>query len=398
MSWLVLLQDANTQWVMAGCMLLGLCSGVLGCFAFLRGRSLVGDALAHAALPGICLIYLLTETKSIGLFLLGAGLAGMAAIAAISAITRHTRIKEDTALALILSVFFGLGIVMLTHIQHSASGNQSGLDKFLFGQAASLVGSDVSVMMLVSVVLLTTTALFFKELRLLAFDPGFGRGLGFPMSKLDGLLMLMLLTAVVAGLQAVGVVLMAAMLIAPAVSARYWTDNLAMMVILAGIMGALAGGAGTLASTQTENLPTGPMIVLSASCFFLFSLLFGTRHGLAVRMVRQFQVQRRLQHEAVLLAFYQGSGIAPWLADPADGIPLSVLAERSGCRTSALRRRLRYLERKRWVEPNAGGAVWRLSAAGREMAERLAAENLPMAHPLSVQTSASPQPERSVTL
>ncbi|WP_139489556.1 metal ABC transporter permease [Brevibacillus dissolubilis] len=299
------LQDPNTQWVLIGCMLLGMCSGMLGSFAFLRNRSLVGDALAHAALPGVCVMFLLTGAKSIGLFLIGAAVAGLLAIYSIQAITRYTRIKEDTALALTLSVFFGLGIVLLTFIQHSDSGNQSGLDKFLFGQAASLIASDVTAIVVVSGILLAATGLLFKEFKLLAFDPGFGRGLGYPMGLLDGLLMLMLLLTVVIGLQAVGVVLMAAMLIAPAVTARYWTDRLGLMVILSGLFGALSGALGTLFSTQIENLPTGPMIVLAATSFFLFSLLFSPRRGLLSRVIRFLRLRRKVLHEDVLQALYE---------------------------------------------------------------------------------------------
>jgi manganese/zinc/iron transport system permease protein len=347
MSYWLALQDPNTQWVLAGCMLLGICSGVLGCFAFLRGRSLIGDALAHAALPGVCLVYLLTGSKSIGLFLVGAGAAGLLATYCISAISRHTRIKQDTALALTLSVFFGVGIVLLTFIQHSDSGNQSGLDKFLFGQAASLVGSDVTTMIVVAALLIAVTALLFKELKLLSFDPGFGRGLGFPMGVLDGILMLMLLMAVVIGLQAVGVVLMAAMLIAPAVTARYWTDRLAVMVVLSGCFGALSGALGTMFSTQLENLPTGPTIVLSATCFFLFSLLFAPRRGLFSRLLRYLQLRSKVLREDVMRALYERTeqDVSLFPANVA-GYSAAELAEKSGKSARAVTRALRTLQRR----------------------------------------------------
>ncbi len=342
------LQDPNTQWVLFGCMLLGLSGGVLGSFAFLRGRSLLGDALAHAALPGVCLVYLLTGSKSVGLFLIGAAVAGLLATYSITAITRHTRIKEDTALAIILSVFFGIGIVLLTFIQHSDSGNQSGLDKFLFGQAASLVASDVNTMIVVSIILLSVTTLLFKEFTLLIFDPGYGRGLGFPMGLLDGLLMLMLLTTVVIGLQAVGVVLMAAMLIAPAVTARYWTDRLSLMVFLAGLFGALSGMLGTLFSTQMENLPTGPMIVLAATCFFLFSLLFSPRRGLLFRLLRYLQLRKTVLQEDVLCALYERLELAPALL--VKGCSTASLVEKSGKPPGAIQRALNSLQRKGLVE------------------------------------------------
>jgi manganese/zinc/iron transport system permease protein len=376
MNWWLALQDPNTQWVLTGCMLLGISSGVLGCFAFLRGRSLVGDALAHAALPGVCLVYLLTGSKSIGLFLIGAGVAGLLATYCITSIARYTRIKEDTALALTLSVFFGIGIVLLTFIQHSESGNQSGLDKFLFGQAASLISSDVTTIVIVSSVLILLTTLLFKEFKLLAFDPGFGRGLGFPMGLLDTLLMLLLLMSVVIGLQAVGVVLVAAMLIAPAVTARYWTDRLGTMVVLSGVFGALSGALGTLFSTQIENLPTGPTIVLSATCFFLFSLLFSPRRGIVARVLRFLRLRNRVLQEDVLQALYERMEqvLNGGASSVYRGIDEQTLAEKSGKSIMAVKRALHSLRRQGFVTERAnssGQSGWIFTAEGLRHAHQL---------------------------
>lgn len=373
--WLAL-QDPNTQWVLMGCVLLGISSGILGSFAFLRGRSLVGDALAHAALPGVCLVYLLTGSKSIGLFLIGAGIAGLLATYCITAISRHTRIKEDTSLALTLSVFFGIGIVLLTFIQHSASGNQSGLDKFLFGQAASLVSSDVITIMIVAAVLIIGTALLFKEFTLLSFDPGFGRGLGFPMGVLDGLLMLMLLMSVVIGLQAVGVVLVAAMLIAPAVTARYWTNKLGRMVVLSGIFGACSGVLGTLISTQQENLPTGPTIVLSATAFFLISLLFSPQRGVLARLLRYISMRSKILQEDVMQALYERleEQIKSRPTSVYHGFDAANLAQKCGKRTAVMHKALRDLEKKRLVSGRSQGkaaAAWTFTTEGLQAAHRL---------------------------
>ncbi|ARU63505.1 manganese ABC transporter permease [Tumebacillus avium] len=299
-----LLSDPNTRWVLAACMLLGLASGVLGCFAVLRRHSLMGDAVAHAALPGICIAFMLSGSKSIGLFLIGAAVAGVLAAFCITAVTRYSRIKEDTALGLVLSVFFGVGIVLLTRIQHSPLGNQSGLDSFLFGKAASLSDVDVQVMMGAAAVLVLLCALLFKEFKLLSFDPGFGRGLGMPMGLFNLLLMSLIVLAVVIGLQAVGVVLMAAMLILPALAARYWTERLDRMMLLAGGFGALAGAIGTFVSAMAANLPTGPVIVLSGTSLFLLSLLFAPRRGLLAKGLRLLKLRTRVAEENVLQSLY----------------------------------------------------------------------------------------------
>ncbi|MCJ8009729.1 metal ABC transporter permease [Lederbergia wuyishanensis] len=287
--------DPNTQWILFGSMLLGLCSGVIGSFAYLRKQSLMGDALSHAALPGVCIAFMLTGSKSVFFFLIGASVAGIIATFGIGFITRHTRIKQDSALAIVLTVFFGLGIVLLTEIQHSGAGNQSGLDKFLFGQAAALVLSDVIIMAIASAVLISICMLLFKEFKITSFDPGFARGMGFPVAFLEQLIMLLIVMAVVIGIQAVGVVLMSALLITPAVSARYWTEKLSAMVFLSGIFGALSGFAGTYISATGNNLPTGPIIVLAATVFFIISVIFAPRRGLLSKLLIHILAKRALK-------------------------------------------------------------------------------------------------------
>ncbi|MUG71103.1 MULTISPECIES: metal ABC transporter permease [Paenibacillus] len=287
-----MLRDPNAQWILLGSMLLGLSSGVLGSFAYLRKQSLMGDALAHAALPGVCIAFMLTGSKSIFFFLIGAAAAGLIATFGIGYVTRHSRIKQDSALGIVLSVFFGVGIVLLTKIQHGGSGNQSGLDKFLFGQAASMVLSDVITMAVVALILVILCGLLFKEFKLLSFDPGFAKGIGLPVAALDQFMMFLIVVAVVVGIQAVGVVLMSALLITPAVSARYWTEKLGVMVVLSGIFGAISGFVGTLVSGLGSNLPTGPLSVLAATALFIVSVLFAPKRGLAAKVLERLAVKR----------------------------------------------------------------------------------------------------------
>ncbi|SHR52116.1 ABC-3 protein [Mycobacteroides abscessus subsp. abscessus] len=294
MKWLEFLQDPNTQWILFGSIVLGLSSGVIGSFTYLRKQSLMGDALAHAALPGVCLAFMITGSKSIFYFLIGALIAGLIATFTISYITRHTRIKQDSALGIILTVFFGVGIVLLTQIQHSNAGNQSGLDKFLFGQAASMIQSDVYTMAIICLLLVGVCTLFFKEFKLLSFDPGFAKGIGLPVVFLDQFIMLLVVVAVVVGIQAVGVVLMAALLITPAVAARYWTEKLHIMVIISGIFGVISGITGTLVSTLVKNLPTGPLTVLAATCLFVISVFFAPKRGLLAKVWVRMKVKQEL--------------------------------------------------------------------------------------------------------
>ncbi|SFJ32129.1 metal ABC transporter permease [Thermoflavimicrobium dichotomicum] len=296
--------DANTWWVLIGTALLGLSSGVLGCFAFLRKQGLMGDVLAHAALPGICLAFMITGAKNSFLFLIGAAITGILGSLCINWITRYSRIKEDTALGLILSVFFGLGIVLLTQIQHSNNGNQSGLDKFLFGQSASMVASDVQWMAIMAGLLLLMSFLLFKELKLLCFDASYGQSLGFSMRGLNLLFMTFLVIVVVIGLQVAGVVLMAALIVTPAAAARYWTEQLSTMVWISAVMGACSGVIGTWISSFGYNLSTGPLIVLAATMMFIISMMVAPQRGLLSRLVRLMKTRRELAREQHINSIY----------------------------------------------------------------------------------------------
>jgi len=279
-----IVNDPNIRWIILGCMLLGLSSGVIGSFMVLQQKSLIGDALAHAALPGICIAFMLLGVKSTAGFLIGALIAGMLATVGIRWITEHSRIKQDAAMGIVLSFFFGIGVLLLTRIQHSGNGGQSGLDKFLFGQAASMMREDLYLLTGISIVLIAVCILLFKQFKLVSFDRGFAKGLGWPVVWLEQIILLLTVFVVVAGIQAVGVVLMSALLITPAVAARYWTDRLHIMIILAGIFGAVSGAAGTVSSSMVSQLPTGPVTVLAATLIFAISALFAPRRGWLARL------------------------------------------------------------------------------------------------------------------
>src|SRR3990172_3140392 len=221
-----LVSDYTLRQVAIGSAALGIVNGVLGSFAVLRKQSLLGDGISHAALPGIALAFLLTGSKSSLALLLGAAAAGWIGTLLIIGIVRHTRVKYDSALGLVLSVFFGFGLVLLTYIQKLPIATQAGLDKFLFGQAATLLRKDVMTIGVLGAIVVAFLFAFWKEFKLLSFDPDFAFSLGVPVRTLDVLLTSLLVVSIVIGLQIVGVVLMSAMVVAPAAAARQWTDRL----------------------------------------------------------------------------------------------------------------------------------------------------------------------------
>lgn len=270
-----LLHDYTFQVVALGAALLGMASGMIGSFAVLRRQSLLGDVVSHAALPGIAAVFLMTGTKDTVWLLIGALCSGLTATGFIIGVVRYSRVKFDTALALGMSVFFGLGLVLLTYVQKIPNSNQAGLQRFIFGQAAVLLKSDILVIAVTGAALLALTLLFWKEFKLLSFDPEFARSLGLPTRSLNVLLSAMTVAAIIAGLQTVGVILMSAMLVAPAVAARQWTNRLGVMVGLAALFGAVSGVAGTLASSALPKLPAGPAIVVAADVLVLISLALG---------------------------------------------------------------------------------------------------------------------------
>ena len=284
--------DHTFRTVALGCSLLGMVSGILGCFAVLRKQSLLGDAVSHASLPGVCLAFLFTNVKETEVLLFGALVTGVICIGLIQLIQNYTKIKFDSALALILSVFFGLGLVLLSYMNKLPGSNKSGLNKFIFGQASTFIERDVNVIFIAGIVLLAIIMLFWKEFKLVSFDSDFAKTLGFPSKKIEILISVLIVVTVIIGIQAAGVILISAMLISPAVAARQWTDKLSVMVILSAIFGGISGFFGTLISISQENLPTGPIIVVIISLIVLFSILFSNKRGIIFKIIRNNQKRK----------------------------------------------------------------------------------------------------------
>jgi manganese/zinc/iron transport system permease protein len=299
------LADPNVRYVVLGTMLLTSSAAIVGVFALLKKKALVGDAIAHAVLPGICLGFMLTGTKHPIYLALGAFITGWLSLLFIDVLTTRSKIKEDTAIALVLSVTFGIGTLLLSIIQHSGNAAQLGLNNYLFGKAAAMLGQDVLTLILLGLLIITTIILGFKEFTLIAFDKAFAQAIGLPVRTLEFLFTSLTVLAVIIGIRAVGIVLMAAMLITPAAAARFWTDRLVNMIFLAAILGMLSGLVGSFISYTTPGMPTGPWIVLTISLIAYISFLFAPQKGFIAKKLKQAKHQHRTLKENILKLFYE---------------------------------------------------------------------------------------------
>ena len=358
--------DYTLRTITIGTAILGAVCGMLGSFAVLRKQSLLGDAISHASLPGIAIVFLITGTKDTYLLLLGALISGLIGAAWIRGIVKNTHLKTDTALGLILSVFFGFGMLLLTYIQKLPNANQSGLDKFLFGQAATLLAKDVWFMAIVTTICLGVLLLFWKEFKLLLFDADYAKTLGFNIKFIDVLITSFIVLAIVLGLQTVGVVLMSAMILAPAAAARQWTNSLSTMVILAAVFGSLSGIVGTGISASQANLSTGPVIVLVAALFVIISFIFSPSRGLLFRQIRLIKNRRDLKLHKTLAFMFD---IVKTHEDISHPHTIRILNNFQGFTRGTLKK----LEEKNYIQIQ--GKMWSMTPEGFDVAGNLYNQN-----------------------
>jgi manganese/zinc/iron transport system permease protein len=306
----LLLQDYNTRVVVFGVAVLGAGAGLIGGFTLLRKRALMGDALSHASLPGIALAFVTAsmlggEAKSLPYLLAGATLSGLVGIAAILWIRNQTRLKEDAALGIVLSVFFGAGVAIMGVIQQMEAGHAAGLEGFIYGKTASMRGADAKLIVVASLIAIGVCLVLYKEFKLLCFDEAFAGSRGFRVVLLDVVLMSTVVLITIVGLQAVGLILMIALMVIPAAAARFWTDEMWRMMVYSMLLGMVGCVVGATISAVFPKLPSGAMIVLVCSLFFFLSMLFGRSRGVLVRYFRRRRLNRRVTRQHLLRAMYE---------------------------------------------------------------------------------------------
>ncbi|MEZ5337499.1 MAG: iron chelate uptake ABC transporter family permease subunit [bacterium] len=366
-----LLSDFTVRTVMLGCALLGFTAGALGVFALLRRQSLLGDAISHAALPGVAIAFLLSGSRDPLVLVLGALASGWLGTLLVSAITRSTRLREDSALGIVLSVFFGVGLVILVIVNRLPTAGKAGLSTFLFGNASTMLTRDVWTICLLGLACLCCLALFWKEFKLISFDPQFAASTGLPERMLDTTLTTLIVLAIVIGLQAVGVVLMSALVVAPAAAARQFSDKLLNVVLLGGLFGALSGIGGAMLSASVEKLPTGPVIVVLASVLTLLAILLAPHRGLLPDWLRHLASRRRIETRRILQALYRLVESDPDPFRPHDPNALHAVGLKTARSTLAVMVDLG------WVEYSGERGWVRLTAEGWEEARRSIGGELP---------------------
>ena len=304
----------NATLVTIGAALLGIAAGATGTFLFLGKRALVSDAISHATLPGVGLAFIAMvmlggDGRSLPGLLLGSAVSAGLGLLCVSWLTERTRLAEDAAIGAVLSVFFGFGIVLLTIIQTMSAGRQAGLEGFLLGSTAGMLWNDALVIALGGALVLALTVLLRRPMAMVAFDPEFAAGSGMDVKRIELAMMGLALAITVVGLKIVGLILIVALLIIPAVAARFWTNRVGHVVLIAGVIGGLSGYVGAALSATAPALPTGPIIVIVAFAIFALSLLAAPGRGVLAALLRHRRFQARVHLRQGLLALAESQPI-----------------------------------------------------------------------------------------
>ena len=287
--------------------LIGFISGCLSVLFVLQKRSIIGDALAHSALPGIALAFLLVLEKNRTLMIIGALITAILAMSLILLIAEHTNLKEDTAIGIVLSLFFAIGIALMTYIQNLSISAQAGLEKYIFGNIAFILLKDLKVIIYLSVLVLSIILIFWKEYKVILFNREFAVTIGLPVRKLEFLLMFIITLSVVLAIEMIGVVLIAGLLIAPAVAARQWTNKFGVMMFTSGMIAGLVGVLGAVTSSRVSDVPPGPVIIIFLTAFVGISLIIGSKNGLLVGWLHRNIFHRKVDHADLIRSFVENT-------------------------------------------------------------------------------------------
>ncbi len=361
-----------------GSMLMGLAAGLIGVVVYLRKESLLGETLSHAAFPGaIAGIFVasflgFTEDITTLFMLLGAGITAFASIYLVNWLQVKVRVPSDAALCFVLAATFGVGITAASQMQFTHAAEYRRMLSLLYGQTATMTDFHIALYGILATSIIVILALLHKEVKIVAFDRNYAFSLGIPVKAIESIFFFLVVLAVIIGIRTVGVVLMSAMLIAPAVSARQFTNRLSTVFLLAGLFGICAGFIGNYLSltlthsfssaTTRVSIPTGPTIVLTAATLCLFALICAPERGLASRAWRIMLFRYRCLCENILKCI--------WRLSPEDGTLTQELVKYFNTSPSLVRLALHSLKRQGWIQ-NISHQVWRLTPDGKIKAEKI---------------------------
>ncbi|MEK9732898.1 MAG: iron chelate uptake ABC transporter family permease subunit [Paracoccaceae bacterium] len=297
----------NATLVTLGASLLGAAAGMAGTFLYLRKNALISDAISHATLPGLGFAFLVAfgfgiDGRQLLILLSGSALSAALGLYFVNWLTRETRLTQDTAIGCVLSVFFAFGVVLLTIIQVIPAGRKAGLESFLLGSTAGMLYSDALLILILSIITALVLFVFLRPIKLVVFDKGYSETLGISVRRVDFIILMVTLAVTVLGMKIVGLILIVALLIIPAVSARFWSERTNIILVTATLFGALSGYIGSAISAVSPGLPTGPIIVLCCFGLFLFSFLFAPKRGVLAVALDHYRFQKAVHLTQGLLS------------------------------------------------------------------------------------------------
>ncbi|NDD09468.1 MAG: metal ABC transporter permease [Rhodobacteraceae bacterium] len=297
----------NATLVTLGASLLGAAAGMAGTFLYLRKNALISDAISHATLPGLGFAFLVAfgfgiDGRQLFILLSGSALSAALGLYFVNWLTRETRLTQDTAIGCVLSVFFAFGVVLLTIIQVIPAGRKAGLESFLLGSTAGMLYSDALLILVLSIITALVLFVFLRPIKLVVFDQGYSETLGISVQRVDFIILAVTLAVTVLGMKIVGLILIVALLIIPAVSARFWSERTNIILVTATLFGSLSGYIGSAISAVSPGLPTGPIIVLCCFGLFLFSFLFAPKRGVLAVALDHYRFQKAVHLTQGLLS------------------------------------------------------------------------------------------------
>lgn len=362
-------KDPNVIYVVLGMVFINAASAMIGTFAFLRKRALIGDAIAHALLPGLCLGFMFSGSKDITYLLIGAFLTGWVATYAIDLIVNKSKVKQDSAIGIVLSSFFAFGIVLLTYIQSNSAGEHSGLNNFLFGQAAAINKDEIAIFALIFLVIFTVIVFMYKAFVMVAFNADFAKSVGLPVRFIEFLITSLTVLAIASGIQALGVILMSALIVTPAAAARLWSHKLSVIILLAVLISVFSGIGGAFVSYSEAGMPTGPWVVVFLSIIMGISILFAPKRGVVSRFQRARNNRLKILHENILKAIYHIQENKGLHQDLNDRLTISDIITRRKFETDSLLRGLKKLIKQGFILKDED--LFYFTEAGKREAKRI---------------------------